>query len=59
MQDKNRTPKNGNQHPLKQNNGKPDKSTSPNTPQQGKVENVNDDTKLENDSDSGDLNDDD
>lgn len=60
MNDKNSAQQMGNEQPLKRDDTTVQPETnSPNTPQQGKVNNIDDNTKLENDSDSGDLNDDD
>lgn len=60
MNDKNSPVENSNQQTASQDDTSVQQTTNnPNTPQQGNVNNIDNNTKLENDADAGDLNDDD
>ena len=60
MNDKDLSVENNNQQPATQDDTSVQQNTNnPNTPQQGKVNKIDNNTKLENDADAGDLNDDD
>ena len=60
MSDKNSAQRTGIEHPAKQDDTAVQQTTNTtNTPQQGKVNKIDNNTKLENEPDAGDLNDDD